>query len=52
MKKHYHAPTIEQTIMSVSLLTTISGEGINHGGTDYGSHEADSRRNDLWDDEE
>ena len=53
MKKNYITPCIVMTtVRPESLLTTASSGDITHGGTDYGSHEADSRRSNIWDDED
>jgi hypothetical protein len=53
MKKYYDAPCTEMTTITVeSLLTTVSADDISHGGTDDGTHEADSRHYDVWDSED
>ena len=53
MKKQYYAPYTETTTVRMeSLLTTVSADDITDGGTDDGTHEADSRHFDVWDDEE
>ena len=53
MKKNYITPCIVMTTVRLdSLLTTASSGDITHGGTDYGTHEADSRRSTIWDDED
>lgn len=53
MKKQYYAPYTETTTVRMeSLLTTVSADDITDGGTDDGTHEADSRHFDVWDDED
>ena len=49
MKQYYLAPTIETITLPTELLNTVSADGLTHGGTDYGNHEADARYDDSWD---
>lgn len=53
MKKNYIVPSVETIILQGGqLLISVSGEGMNLGGTDDGSHDADARYYNDWDDDE
>lgn len=52
MKKYYLAPTIMIITLPARVMTTASADGIGYGGTDDGTHGADARYDDSWDDED
>ena len=56
MKRHYYiAPETRVTeLAGQPLMESVSGYGVNFGGTDDGTHTPGSRRyrNSLWDSDE